>query len=354
VFRNPIKPSNKKDEGDVIQVDPIRGVCKVKTLSGQNLDGVLWGLPIGGASRAGDRVTPTLGDRVVVSYELGYAVIEYCLPRLQTSDNTFPLSIDTGAQIVDTGNYTADGVTSIGDQNKPKDMLSGDRILASIGGAMIGLLRGGSLLLRSSRLSEIFLSKWDDLVRIVSRNFEHFTDVSTDITKNFRGRIYRYIGYTNTFANSTIENYQYQQYYGDTAAAEYIKSNYQNASVGSVPAINTIIFKEQVANSSGTEVMHRTLDLTGNQEILVTGGGALTRIVQTGAQITLSFNDQNTVTINTSEIDLKHNSGAEVTCDANGVRGIFGSGELNLSSSGSKLSFGSHFVNVDSGGVHLG
>lgn len=353
MFKNPIVSSKNKDEGDVIQVDPIRSVCKVKTLSGQNLDGVLWGLPIGGSSRAGDRVVPTLGDRVVLSYDLGYPVIEYCLPRLQTADNVFPLSIDSGQQIVDTGNYTADGVMSIGDQNKPKDMLSGDRILASIGGGMIGILRGGSILLRSSKLSEIFISKWDDLVRIVSRNFEHFTDVGTDIVKNFRGRVYRYIGYTNNFANTASETYQYNQYYGDTAAAEYIKSNYQNASPGSVPAINTIIYKEQVS-AAGAEVMHRTLDLSGDEEVYIVAGGVFTRVKASGSQLTFSYMDVTTLTINTTQIDLKHSGGAEITMDANGIRSVFQGGEVNQSTSSVRTAFGSHFITVDAGGVHLG
>lgn len=353
MFRNPVKPSPLVDEGTVVQVDSQRSVCKVQTLSGQNLDGVPWLMPVGGASRGGDRVTPHLGDRVHLSYGLGYPIITGCLPRLQTADNTFPLSIDSGQQLVDTGNYTADGVYSVADQHKPKDILNGDRVIASVGGGMIAILRAGSVLLRSSRLSEIFISKWDDLVRVMSRNWEHFTDISTDIIKNFRGRIYRYTGYASSFSNSTTENYQYQLYYGDTALAEAVKSAYQNPP-GSLPATNNIIFKEQIAGSSG-ELMHRTLDLSGDEEVYITtGGGVFMRIKTSGSQATISYGDQNTITVNGTEIDIKHQSGAEWTMDANGIRSTFAGGEINQSSSSISTTFSGHFVTVDSGGVHLG
>lgn len=368
MFKNPVKPSSSTDEGTVIQVDPIRLLCKVKTISGQNLDGVLWTQSSGGSSRGGDRTTPAMGDRVKIDYGLGYPVISGFLPRIQTEDNKFPLSIDTGEALVDSGNYSSDGVNSIGDQNKPKDMLVGDRILATVGGGMVAILRAGSVLLRSSRLSEIYLSKWDDMVRIVSRNWEHFTDVSTDIVKNLRGRIYRYTGYTNTFSQSQIEDYQYHLYYGDTALAEAVKSNYQSPP-GSLPTPNNIIFKEQVTGAG--ELMYRTLDLDGNEEVYIKAGGTFMRVKTTGSQATISFGDQNTITVNGtmiqhnfhgqqivtidgSKIDLLHSGGAHIVMDGSGIRSTFAGGVINQSSSSISSTFSGHFITVDAGGVHLG
>lgn len=350
MFRNPTPPSGNADEGTVLQVDPIRFLCKVKTSSGQNLDSVGWIQPIGGSSRAGDRVTPTLGDRVKLDYNLGYPLIVGCLPRIQTGDGKFPASIDTGQILIDTGNYSSEGVSAVGDQNKAKDTLVGDRIIGSTGGGMIAILRGGSLLLRSSRLSEIFISKWDDVVRIMSRNFEHFTDVSTDIVKNLRGRVYRYTGYASNFADASKEAYVYHNYYGDTVAAEAIKSNYQTGSAG---AANDVIFKEQVTGGSG-ELMHRTLTLAGNEEVLITAGGTFTRVTSTGAQLTLSFQDQNTITINADEIQAVHQSGATIIMDGSGIRSTFSGGEVNQTPNSVSITAGGHFVTVDGGGVHMG
>jgi hypothetical protein len=351
MLRNPIKPKSDFDEGTVIQVDVNNTVCKVKTLSGQNLDGVMWQSAIGNSSRAGDRVSPTLGDRVTIDYRLGYPIITGCLPRIQTSDNTFPLSIDSGTQIVNTGDYSSGGGYSTNDANKPADMLSGDRVLASIGGGMIALLRAGSVLLRSSRLSEIFLSKWDDLVRITSRNWEHFTDVSTDIVKNLRGRVYRYTGYANTWQAASTEAYQYNLYYGDTALAQAVKSAWQTAS--NSPSANNIIFREEVA-PGGAVVMYRTLDLSGNEIVHISGGGAYTQMQATGSTLTFTYNGQSTIIINPTQISLVQAGGGQIVMDSNGIRSTFNGGEVNMSSSSVSTTFSGHFCTVDSGGVHFG
>ena len=352
MFNNPVKPSYDTEEGIVTQVDPIRKHCKVKTMTGQNLEQVQWLEPVGNSSRMGDRLCPVMGDRVKLSYGLGHPVIEGTLPKLQTSDLAFPVNIDTGIMTVDTGDYSPGGGTIIGDTNKPGDLMAGDRVIASTGGGLLAVLRGGSILLRSSRLSEIFLCKWDDLVRIVSRNWEHYTDVSSDIVKNLRGRIYRYTGYTNSFSDSKNESYPLNFYYGDTAIAESVKTNWASPP-STIPATNAILYKEQVT-SGGSEVMHRTLDTSGDEEIKVTNGSVYTQTNLTPSQVTITYNGQNTIVINSADIIISRSDGAVITLDASGIRAVFGSGEINMSSAGVNTTFGSHFMNVTSSGVQLG
>jgi hypothetical protein len=345
MFNNPSKIDSTYDEGTVSEVDPIRFFCKVKTIRGQNLNQVQWLQNSGGSNRGGDRATPTMGDRVMLNNALGYPVIIGYLPKLQTSDNAFPVNIDTGEQAADTGNFSSAGVNAINDQNKAGDMAVGDRIIASNGGGMLAVLRGGSLLLRSSRLAEIFISKWDDVVRIVSRNFEHFTDVSSDIVKNIKGRVYRYTGYAATDSAARSETYMYNLYYGDTALAEAVKTDYQN--ITTAPAASTIIFKEEVP-----AMMYRTVDGVSGEVFQVVGQ---TTIHQTatavtvdfggnhiatwdGSQITLSYENAQIVTLTGSVIDLKHSSGAEVLLDNTGV----------------SSTFNGHYIKVTSGGVQMG
>lgn len=344
MFNNPARIDSNFDEGYVSEVDVNRGFCKVKTIRGQNLDQVQWGQPSGGSSRAGDRVTPIMGDRVVVMYGLGYPLIIVFLPKNQTSDSAYPKHIDTGDSITDTGNFSPEGVNAINDINKPGDMAVGDRVIGSPGGGMLAVLRGGSLLLRSSRLAEILVSKWDDVVRIVSRNFEHFTDVSSDIVKNIKGRVYRYTGYASTSSAAKIENYGYNLYYGDVALAQAVKTNYKN--VTTLPSASSIIFREEsgsmyrtVDGSSGavTQVVGSTKIYQDGTKITVDFGGNHIATWD-GTQITLDYEGQQTVTLNQSVIDLKHSSGAEV----------------NLSSSGVNTTFNGHYVNVTSGGVQMG
>lgn len=328
MFNNPSKIDTGFDEGTVTEVDPNRGFCKVKTQRGQNLDQVQWGQTSGGSSRAGDRVTPVMGDRVVVMFTLGYPLIIAFLPKNQTSDNAFPVHIDSGSLPADTGNFSPEGINAINDVNKPGDFSVGDRVIASSGGGLISILRGGSILLRSSRLAEVFISKWDDVVRIVSRNFEHFTDVSSDIVKNIKGRVYRYTGYASTAAAAKTESYGYNLYYGDVALAQAVKTNYQN--VGTLPGASSIIFREEVPAGQ----MYRIIDGTSGA---VTQAVGAAQIYQDGNKITLSYNQQ-IITIDGSQIDLKHSSGAEV----------------NLNSSAVKATFSGHYIQVTAGGVQMG
>ena len=285
-------------------------------------------------------------------YGLGYPLIFGFLPKPQSIDNAFPININGDRYLVDTGDYSAIGTLVVGDANKPLDMLNGDRTISSEGGAFIGLLRAGGVLLKSSSLSQIFLSKLDDVVKIVSRNFEHYTDVSSDMVKNFKGRIYRYVGYTNSFHESKAEDYRYHQYFGDTAAAEAVKTSYASPPL-TLPAINDVIFKEQVT-STGVEKMHRTVNLAGEEEVQITGAGGFTKVSQTGGVVTLNFNDQNTVTINNDVIELQRSDGSTVIMNADGIQMNYSGGKVEMKSSGVFTTFSGHFVNVTSGGVQLG
>lgn len=336
MFSNPVKPDYRQDEGTVMQIDPKREVCKVVTVSGQKLDNVQWLRPYGGNERHGDRFTPRLGDRVLLNFGLGYPIIVGSLPRLQTGGQSYPLSLDSGSASVDAGNYAPGKSSLTADASKPDDMVLGDRVIGSQGGGILALLRAGVVVLRSSRAAEVFLSRLDGLVRIVGRNFEQFTDLSTDVYRNFRGRVYRYFGVSNSFAAAKVEDYKYHQYYGDTAAAEAVKANYHTPP-GSIPATNSVIFKEQVTGTGGEKLSH-TISLDGTDELKITGSSGFTRVKFTSGTVTLSFNDQHTVTIDSSKIDLTHSGGANVHLHAAGI----------------DSTYSGHFVKINAGGVELG
>ena len=357
MFNNPVKPDSRQDEGTVMQVDLRRQACKVLTLNGQKLDNVQWLQPYGGNERHGDRVSPRMGDRVMLSYGLGYPVIVGFLPRSQSGTASFPLSIDSGQAPVDTGNYAPGTPGLVGDASKPQDMLLGDRVIGSQGGGMIGLLRAGSVLVRSSRAAEIFLSRLGDLVRVVSRNFEHFTDLSSDVIRNHKGRVYRYLGVSNLFGKAKLEDYQYHQYYGDTVAAEAVKTRY-NDPPSTIPTMGSVIFKEQVTGQAGdqprAELMRRTLDLAGTEEVYITNGESFTRMRATNGVLTFSFGDQHTITVNKDKINAHHGGGADIVLTSDGIVSTFGSGKVEMNSSGVNTTFSGHFCKVNGSGVELG
>ena len=299
MFSNPTTPRSTQDEGVVMQVDVNRSLCKVRTQTGKMLPQVMWMSQYGGSARGGDRFTPNVGDRVVLNYGLGYPVIEGCLPRIQTDAGATPLTIHDGTSGIETGSYGVSNI-AIGDINKPQDFISGDRILSTPGGAMLGLLRGGSIFIRASRAAEIALNKVLGAVRIFSRNFEHFSDVSSDVIKNFQGRVYRYVGYAQDYGKAKIEDYRYNLYYGDVAAAKAVKTNY--ATYSGTPDSNTLLFEEQVLGDTANELMHRTIAINGNEEVYITDGTNFTRVTTQAGELILSYNDANTVTISPTSI----------------------------------------------------
>ncbi len=390
MFNNPVRPMSSFEEGSITEVDPIRKVCKVKTLSGQNLTSVTWSVPAGGASRSGDRIAPCFGDRVVVDSSLGYPIISMFLPKLQSVGNATPIIIHTGETLVDTGNFSVGGKNVLGDQNAPADLLVGDRVLSSPGGGLMALLRVGTVLLRSSRFSEIILCKLQDLVRISSRNYEHFTDVSSDVIRNIKGRIYRYTGYAKNIKQAKVEAYTYNQYIGDVALAEDFKTDYTKSNT--LPAPTEILYKEQVIERSADlsgEVMKRELFTNGNSNQIIKNveNNKFTHIFSTKDEVIITYNDVNIIKINKDEITfIKAGTNRSVTItqnnilstfldatvlmNADGILSTYKEGTVKMETSKVETKFqeathtcdasgvhsvmGGHFCHVTAGGVALG
>ena len=355
MFSNPTSISKDFDEGDVTEVDVLRQICKIKTVFGKNIQCVKWMSPYGGSSRSGDRGTPISGDRVYIFHGYGYPLIIGYAPKPQVYDESTVVSI-AGTPVIDTGNFSSSVTANSGvDLNKPNDMHVGDRILATIGGALIALLRGGSILIRSNYASEIFLSKYVNLVRIVSGNWEHFTDVCSDTIKNWRGRVFRYTGSTNTYAKSKTESYDYHEYVGDVALAEALKTNYNQDVIP--PLVGTVIKKEQVwPSTSTTELMCRTISLDGTDEVVVSGtdGGnnpIFTRIKQQNGMIYASFNDTSFVQLNATSITLSKDVHTSTTYDTNGIHSIeAGGSSVNMNAGVITLTDAHNAVALLSGG----
>lgn len=344
------------EEGIITEVDAKRKLCKVRTLSGKRLTNVRILSPYGGASRSGARFIPMTGESVCVYSGLGNPIILGFLPKVQSSEDMFPVGIDTNEELIDTGDSGISGANAVFDRNAPKDIISGDNVLGSIGGGMVAILRSGTVLIRSSRVSEIFLSKLGDLVRIVSRNYEHFTDLSTETIRNIGNRVYRYFGVAQTFSDAKNESYSYHQYYGDTAIAQGAKSRYTGYSANPTP--NDIIAKEQITNSAATsEFMHKDIHLDGQTDLVVrtADGTAFTRIRSKNNEVFLSYNDSNVITINPTQATMTYGGVNVINVNASSISLSKGGDPLlTLDSSGVNATFSGHYVRIDSSGVHFG
>lgn len=170
-------------EAYVVGVDLKRSACKVLTDSGQTVQGVRWLKGAGGSNSYGDNASPSEQDRVMIMklpgnqhWILGYVPVT-------TNDNAKAVGPALGKQGVippELANFsTAQSDSVSGDQSMPADQRPGDRSLTSHGGGMISLMRAGTVLLKSSPTSLFMLSPFDDVGRLVTRNWEHYTDVDS-------------------------------------------------------------------------------------------------------------------------------------------------------------------------------
>lgn len=170
-------------EGYVAGVDLKRSACKVRTDAGQTVHGVRWLKNAGGANSYGDNTAPSEQDRVMIMklpnnqhWILGYVPVT-------TNDNakaTGPALGQQGVVPEELANFsTAQSDTVSGDQSMPADQRPGDWSRTSHGCGMISLMRSGTVLAKASPTSLFLLSPFDDMGRLVTRNWEHYTDVDT-------------------------------------------------------------------------------------------------------------------------------------------------------------------------------
>jgi len=111
------------------------------------------------------------GTRVVVTMTMGGPICIGVLPTPAPEVNDFGLEV-TGLKdeqpnpTTGTPNFNA---------SREKDTLPGDWILSN-GEALLGLLLGGLAILKASPLAQIIMDHKDDLLRIVARQFQWFSD----------------------------------------------------------------------------------------------------------------------------------------------------------------------------------
>lgn len=348
MFKNPVIPSLLFDEGFITEVDNVNGFCKVKTFQGQNLDQVMIPLLSGGLDRGGFRIIPEVGARVKVDFTLGYPILDKILPSDLSPSGQHPMAIATNAATF-TGSFAPEGSTVTPDPSKAQDTVSGDIVMSSSGGGIFGVLRSGSILMKSSPLAQIFVSKWKDLVRVVARNFELFTDVASDMWRNVKGRVFHYTGYARTFQEAKEEDYEYHVYRGDTAAGEAAQSDVFNG--GSPPELSTKIFKEKIQKRMAPHPnMTRTIDIDGTEESIIID----TRQTQDRKSFTFTHQEKHSIFINGQFIQINFDGISTATFDYDKIDIRHKGASIVLNADGIFADYGGHYVYIDSAGVHTG
>lgn len=360
-------------EGSVLSVDGIRFLCTVKTTRGQRLNNVSWLLPSGGSGRSTSTSAPKLGDRVVVATGLGYPLIIGFLPKIDRTSGV-ATHIDSPSLPGDVGNSSA-MKSSLLNPGRPGDFIPGDNVITSEGGGMVAVLRGGSILLKAGRLSQLILSKLDDGVKMVARSFDFHSEVASDIYASVKGRVYRWMGIARTPSEARQGLFRYQEVYGDTLTGEALKDNYELGAVGSMPASGGPLKKVLVVDANQIPLRIEETDLLGNVITTTrTADGVATNVVGyssgtwdlsvtngthcrvrlTKDAVFVSYNNEVTATFDTTKANIVYKGDASVTLDATGVTTHKGACDVKVLQDSILMGNGSHFVNITPSGVQMG
>lgn len=356
MFAQTTPVGSSKIEAVVQSVDVQRYLCTVKTTKGQRFDNVTWLLPSGGYGRDTLSLSPKMGDRVMVSTELGYPVIMGSLPRIDRDPIT-PVNIDTGTPIADTGKLGTLSGNSL-NSSKPGDLLPGDKVLTSEGGGILGVLRSGTVLIRSSKLAQIILSKFDDGVKVVGRSIDIYSEIGSEVFASVKGKVYKWVGLARTPAEARAGLFRYQEFYGDTAVAEQLKENYELGAVGSTFTSGGPLRKILVVDSNQIPLRIEELDLDGNVVTTTKSiDGSATNVVsytKDSWQLITTNGTYCDIRVKKDEVFISYNGESTAKFDATGVSVHKGGSDLKVLSDSILMDSSGHFVRITPSGVAMG
>lgn len=248
----------------VVSVDSERRVCKCRMeTTGETLLNVYLARPIGGGEN-----NPSIGDRVAIWNDGAQLWAMFVLDRLSVTPPYEP-SIAYNVEVpLAASSSIPDGMQS--KSHGVRGAVAGDKVISTRGGAIIAALRGGSILLKVSALCQVFLSRFDDLLKVTSRNFEQYTDARSVVSVSGAGgtRPYTYEEVYMSLPASRNGVPTYKHMTGDVALASAKGLNYRDGDT--LPATSTIVCREGVINAGGQYLYRRDLTLSGGSTTVYT------------------------------------------------------------------------------------
>ncbi|CAL9986380.1 hypothetical protein VPHD148_0289 [Vibrio phage D148] len=255
----------------VMAVDIVRKVCKCLSDSGEILSEVKWVVPMGGTDGNGLSFHPVENSRVLVDTASGFPFIIGAIPADGTKDVVRP---NIGRQSVseeDIADYSTVNMGDIiRDPGTPRDQRPGDNVMTSDGGGILGLLQSGTAVIKSSPLAQIITSRFGDVVRVVSRNWEHFTDVDETYKTSVRGKTYSLRNIFKNPSKSRSELPSKTRYEGDVAFGETLGKDYASIKEGEFPTDPLIpedidkVVKEYTYNEADEKTSTHTQSIVGD------------------------------------------------------------------------------------------
>lgn len=270
-------------KASVTAVDLNSGVCKCRRDGdGQTLINVTWMTPVGGVG------APTEGDAVWLYKDGGHFVIVGGRSRPGVRPGYIP-SLTNSSSSSPSGNISSVGGSTFGGGASPDEM-TGDQVLRSSGGAVVGALRGGSVIAKASALAWIFVSKFDHIVRIFSRNYEKHNEAKGEVNVNANGRVFsvehNYL--TQVDAREDLPNHI--TITGDTDAGEELGMDFRGdvSSFGPGATIRREIVRGVEGNNQ-IKVFQSDLNLDGSLTETTQVGADICETKQTSSAYTITL-----------------------------------------------------------------
>lgn len=343
-------------EAFVAGVDLKRHECKIRTDYGQTINGVRW-LKEGGADGYGENKAPTERSRVLVM-RLGASHIIMGSLGVITNDDiraTGPAIGKQGSPAIEPANYSVSQSASIsGDQSSPADQRVGDWTRTSHGGGMIALLRAGTVMMKASPTSMLMLSPFDDLGRLVTRNWEHFTDVDSTRKISSGGAVSMTHEVFPTSARARSELPSMREVRGGEAAvgdAGGIARRTTFDDGGTMTSQQTEYAngrKHQLVQTGGSTV---ETDTTITGHFTKVHGGDKTYFNMGESSVHLDVAGDMAVDMNKDAISIKAADGVEITWNRGGKLQVKTSGDADFNIGGN-LTFGAQSVTYNVSGVY--
>lgn len=132
----------------------------------------------------------------------------------------------------------------------PRDMFAGDKVFTGERGSLFGMLKSGTFIAKASGLAQLLISRMDDLLRIVSRNYEMFSDAMTHYSVNLSGRVYTYQSHFKNQSSSRADSPDYYEVFGDVAAGDIAKEKYLEDGLSLNP-VDDVVKLQRIPSKDG-------------------------------------------------------------------------------------------------------
>lgn len=265
--------------GTVMTVDPVRQTLTMQGGRDDTSKGIPWA---GGVGPDGEGWfgTPSPGWKGAVGKRLGTDAVEMFGPgptlfkQGSPEKDDYADEVSTFLSLTGTPKVYHKGPSDGKNfrSHRPTDLIAGDQGFRSAEGAMVYAGRGGIAGMKVSDLCQIVLNQVDDLVRIVSRNMEVFSDWGDVQTVNEGGKTKLIIRGNASAANTHEGRYDFEATIGEGGSFVNVQLRGENGESYTMKADQAgNLHIMQKADKVEQVMGHHALAITKDQKTIIGG-----------------------------------------------------------------------------------